>query len=203
MKTRLIDLPSYKINDYKIIMVPHQDLSSKVTEARKVFNEKFRPETPIKSRPELVLVTFKQLQANEDRILNRLRLIAMGQPQIKVEIKDFGSFPTHSIFLNVTSKIPLTNLLKKISSDAQRLMKLDADNKPHFFNDFYISIARKLKPWQYEQGWLEFGNINFTGRFIASQMFLMRRKKDEYGYKPVGNFVFQNMPVDTKQGELF
>jgi hypothetical protein len=60
-----------------------------------------------------------------------------------------------------------------------------------------------LKPWQYEKGWLEYSNKNFTGRFIADAMLLLRRPVGEMKYKTVRRFDFQNLPVATKQGELF
>lgn len=196
-------IPGYQVNEYKIILVPHEELSNKILATRKVFNEKFAIEQPIKSLPEVALVTFKQLTMNEERIKARLRIIGMGMPAIKIEIKDFGSFPTHTIFLNVTSKLPVTNLVTKIRTDAQKLMKFDSENKPHFMTDSFITIARKLKPWQYEKAWLEYQHKSFTGRFISSSLLLLKRKEGEFKYRILESFELCNMPVDTKQGELF
>jgi hypothetical protein len=61
----------------------------------------------------------------------------------------------------------------------------------------------KLQPWQYEKGWLEYSNRHFTGRFIADGMLLLRRPIGEMKYQIVQRFEFQNLPVTTKQGELF
>ena len=82
-------------------------------------------------------------------------------------------------------------------------MKLNDDNKPHFILEPHITIARKLQPWQYEKGWLEYSNKNFTGRFIADSMILLKRPVGEMKYQVVQRFEFQNLPVTTKQGELF
>ena len=46
-------------------------------------------------------------------------------------------------------------------------MTLNKDNKPHFMNDPHLTVARKLLPWQYEKGWLDYSHRHFTGRFIA------------------------------------
>ncbi|MBC8156773.1 hypothetical protein H7X64_01235 [Armatimonadetes bacterium] len=94
-------------------------------------------------------------------------------------------------------------MVKEIRTEAQRLMKLNDDNKPHFILEPHLIIARKLKPWQYEKGWLEYSNKSFTGRFIADAMLLLRRPVGEMKYQIVNRFEFQNMPVTTKQGELF
>jgi len=200
---QLSAIPGYKINEYKVVLVPHEDMNHKILNVRKYFNEKYKVEQPVGSLPEVALVTFKQLQMAEERIINRLKLIAMASHPLKVEIKDFGSFPSHSVFLNVTSKVPLGELSKKIRQDAQRLMKLDNDNRPHFLTDFYFIIARRLKPWQYEKGWLDVSHKSFTGKFIATRMLLLRRPAGEFKYRPIASFDFENLPVETVQGNLF
>src|SRR5258708_40101042 len=111
----------------------------------------------------------------EERIINRVKAIEMGFPPFKVELKDYGSFPSHTIYINVVSKVPVQNLLKEIRSEGQRLMKLNDDNKPHFIMEPHLTIARKLQPWQYEKGCLEYSNKHFTRRFIADAMLLLKR----------------------------
>jgi 2'-5' RNA ligase len=139
----------------------------------------------------------------EERIINRLKLVGMGYPPFKVELKDFGSFPSHTIYINVVSKLPVQGLIKEIRSEGQRLMKLNDDNKPHFIMEPHLTIARKLQPWQYEKGWLEYSNKHFTGRFIADAMLLLKRPVGEMKYHMANRFEFHNLPVTTKQGELF
>lgn len=68
----------------------------------------------------------------------------------------------------------------------------------------HISVARKLAPWQYEKGWLEYSHRHFTGRFIADGMLLLKRPVGEKNYQIVKRFEFQNLLIaTTKQGELF
>ena len=139
----------------------------------------------------------------QERPKNVLHQVAMAQYPFKVELKNFGSFPSHTLYINVTSKVPIQTLVKEIRQDGQRLMKLNDDNKPHFMMEPHLTIARKLKPWQYEKGWLEYSNKHFTGRFIANKMLLLKRPVGELKYLVAGRFDFQNLPVTIKQGELF
>ena len=99
--------------------------------------------------------------------------------------------------------MPIQNLVKSVRAETQKLMKLDDEHKPHFILEPHLTIARKLLPWQYEKGWLEYSNKHFTARFIADSMTLLRRPAGEMKYHIVERFEFQNMPVTTKQGELF
>jgi hypothetical protein len=67
----------------------------------------------------------------------------------------------------------------------------------------HIAIARKLLPWQYEKGWLEYQHRHFSGKFIADGMLLLKRKEGEKKYQAIQRFEFENLPVNTRQGELF
>ena len=64
-------------------------------------------------------------------------------------------------------------------------------------------IAGKLAPWQYESGWLEYAHRHFTGRFIASDMLLLKRRAGDKAWQILERLAFQNLPVAIKQGELF
>lgn len=204
-------------NEYMLILNPHEELRGRIQQVKKDFCEAYQAPIVLSGKPHLTLVRFTQLEIMEERIIQRLRVIAMGYCPFKVELKDFGSFPSHTIFIQVTSKLPIRGLLTEIR-DVQRLMKPDKDHKPHFVEEPYIPIARKLLPWQYEKGWQEYGNRSFTGRFIADGMLLLKRRggdwnvgqssggRNDWASRPwqiSERFAFQNLPVTTRQGQLF
>jgi 2'-5' RNA ligase len=196
-------VPGYKIYEYLLVLSPHEELRNKIMQVKKEFTQSYKVTTALYSKPHLTLVNFVQYQLMEERIINHLKTIAMGYHPIKIELKDYGSFPAHTIYINVTSKVPIQNLIKTIRSETQRLLKLNDDHKPHFIMEPHLTIARKLLPWQYENGWLEYSHKHFTGRFIADAMLLLKRPVNEFKYEIVQRFAFENLPVNTKQGELF
>lgn len=198
-----ITLPGYRVYEYLLVLSPHEELWNKIMKVKEDFADKYQAEYAKWGKPHVTLVNFVQYEMMEERIKNRLQVLGMGITPFKVELKEFGSFPSHTIYINVASKVPVQGLVKEIRTQAQRLMKLNDDNKPHFILEPHLTIARKLKPWQYEKGWLEYSNKDFTGRFIADSMLFLRRPVGEMKYQVVKRFDFQNMPVSTKQGELF
>ncbi len=203
MKNIMNSIPGYCIFEYLLVLNPHEDLRHKITEIKRSFSEKYNSVAAAYNPPQLTLASFVQYEMAEERITNRLKVIGMGNHPLKVELKDYGSFPTHTIYINVISKLPIQGLVKTIRAEAQTLMKLDNDNKPHFMLEPHFNIARKLQPWQYEKGWLEYSHRQFTGRFIADAMLLLKRPLGESKYQVAGRFEFQNLPVVTKQGNLF
>jgi 2'-5' RNA ligase len=202
MKPSPLSLPGYRVNEYLLVLNPHEDLRDKIKGIKEQFYTDYKAPNARWGKPHITLVNFLQYAMMEERIVNRLKTVGMGYHPFKVELKDFGSFPSHTIFINVTTKEPIRELVKEIRP-FQQLLKLNNDNKPHFIDEPHLTIARKLLPWQYEKGWLEYSHKHFTGRFIADSMLLLRRKVGDQPYQIVQRFEFMNLPVTTKQGELF
>ena len=196
-------IPGYRVYEYLLVLSPHEELWNRILKEKEAFAEKYKSDNARWSKPHITLANFLQYELMEERLLNRLKMVAMGFHPIKVELKDYGSFPSHTIYINVLSKLPVQSLVKTIRTEAQRLMKLNDENKPHFILEPHIPLARKLQPWQYEKGWLEYSHKHFTGRFIADGMLLLKRPLGENRYQIVQRLEFQNLAVTTKQGELF
>lgn len=203
MKNIVNSIPGYKIGEYLLVLNPHEELRNKIAQVKQHFYDTYKSQTALYTKPFVTLVSFVQYEIFEERIMNHLKTIAMGFHSIKVELKDYGSFPSHTIYINITSKVPIQSLVKLVRAETQRLMKLDAENKPHFMLEPHLTIARKLLPWQYEKGWLEYSHKHFAGRFIADGMLLLKRPVGEMKYQIVRRFEFQNLLVTTKQGDLF
>jgi 2'-5' RNA ligase len=206
----LKQIPGYNYNEYLLVLNPHEDLRDKIMQVKKEFFEKYKATTALYSKPHITLVNFVQFEMIEERLVNRLKIIAGGYHSFKVDLKDYGSFPSHTIFINVESKQQVQNLGKALRP-AQQLMTLNKNNKPHFINDPHLTVARKLLPWQYEQGWANYSHCYFTGSFIADGMLLLKRslkiQSDVHiltgKYQTVRRFEFMNLPINIKQGELF
>lgn len=197
-----LNLPGYKVNEYLVILNPHEELQEKVLTVKRKFAEDYKIKVYL-ARPNISIVRFTQYEMMEGKIINNLKAIAMGLAPVKIELKDYGSFPTHTIFINVTTKVPYQAMAKKIRASAQKLMKFDEDNKPQFFLEPYIPIAQKISQQVYDKAWLEYSHKHFTGRFIADSMLLLKREKGTKGYQIAERFDFQNLVVGVEQGELF
>jgi len=206
----LKQIPGYNSNEYLLVLNPHEDLHDKIMQVKKEFFEKYKAATALYSKPHITLVNFIQFEMIEERLINRLKIIAGGYHSFKVALKDYGGFASHTIFIKVESKQQVQNLGKALRP-AQQLMTLNKYNKPHFMNDPHLTVARNLLPWQYEKGWPDYSHRHFAGCFMANEMLLLKRslKIQSDGhiltgkYQTVQRFEFMNLPVNTKQGELF
>ena len=188
--------------EYLLVLQPHEALWDDITSIKKKFETDFRFEHIKLGLPHITLAMFKQFPATESRIVQALRNNARTLSPFKIELKGFGSFPSHTIFINIVSKVPIMNVVKTLRQNAQTFMKIDKDNKPFFITDPHLTIARKLQPWQYEKSWLQYQQADFHGRFVANHALLLKRKAGEY-YKPVEKFMFEGLKTEVTQAALF
>jgi len=198
-------LPGYRVFEYNLILNPHDDLQDRIKTVRESFATTFKTESKVGGRPNVGLVTWMQYEMYESRLRDKLKMIGLEYPPFKVELKDFGSYPSHTIYINVASRLPIQNLIREVRERAQSLMKLNPETKPHFLQEPHITVGRKLKPWQYEKGWLEYSHKHFSGKFVADAMLLLKRPQGEKGWQIAERFEFMNLPVQQKseQGVLF
>ena len=197
----LIKMPGYRTAEYILILSPHASLQEKIMRIKKDILEKYDNGFLVNRKPIIRLARFFSYQMMEEKLINHFKIAGMAMPPFKVTIKDFGSFPQHTLFVNVDSRVPLQMLMKDIKS-AKRLMR-SPGQAPYFTNEFNIPLAIKLTPLQYEKMWEEYRRRQFTGHFIADAMLLLKRREGEKNYQIAARFEFQNLPVSVRQGELF
>lgn len=203
MNTQLIkQIPGYNYYEYKIILRPNEYLASRIVEIKKAFCDKFKMGFSEASIIYIPLVSFIQLETKEKQVLHNLQIIADHYRPFNVNLRDFGSLPTHSIFISIETRQQVLNLVKELKS-AQQCMQADRENKAHFINNPFITIASKLLPWQFEKGWLEYKYHCFTGSFMADEMVIMKRKIGTFKFLVAKQFAFNDIKKHALQTELF
>lgn len=209
MKTAINFIPSeFKHNEYLIVLTPNEHTSAQINSVKKEFSEKFKTVSGYYNS-QIIIVKFIQLEMIEDRLLTHLQNISVCYKSFLIKLKDYGSFPSHTIFVNIESQLQVRNLVTELKS--VRLLNLDKENKAHFLDHFYISIATKLLPWQYEKAWIEYRKAHFACSFMVNGFTILKREvarvTDHFqpngSYRFLKRFQFMNSPVITAQGELF
>lgn len=198
----LIKMPGYRTAEYILILSPHAGLQEKIMRIKRDILETYDNGFLVNRKPVLRLARFFSYRMMEEKLINHFKIAGMAMPPFKVMLKDYGSFPNHTLFVKADeSKIALQMLMQNIKS-AKRLMR-SPGQAPYFSNEFNIPLAVKLTPLQYEKMWADYRHRQFTGHFIADAMLLLKRNEGDKNYQIAARFEFQNLPVSVKQGELF
>jgi len=192
----------WQLNGYLLVLQPHEDLRQRIMAVKKRFAESYDCPLASATKPHVTLVNFSQYQLMEEKIVHRLKRIVSRHAPFTVELRDFGSFPSHTIYLEVATRNAIVALVKELRT-MQAMLKPDKEHAPHFITEPHLTIARKLLPWQYEKGWLELSNTPFTGTFVADRLLLLKKKAGEKKYQPPLPMAFLNRKTELRQGSLY
>lgn len=193
-------MPGYRINEYRLVVPLPEALQEKIGAIRKGLHEKYGVKQPFGLKPSLTILKCHGFEKSEAKLLERLQHIAMGVPPFKVELEDYAGYPSHTIYINVTTKSPFNDLTKELKK-AKRLMQIPKHD-PHFINEPHLIMAQQLKPKQFANMWLECEHRQFTGRFVADALLLLKRQAAG-AYEVVRRLELLNLPFHVKQGTLF
>ena len=170
-------MPGYRMYEYLLVLDPHEELRNRIEKSRKELVDGYHIIQPPPGRPNVSLVRFSATQMMEERIIHRLQQIAMEEKPFVVELKDFGSYPMHAIFIRIANQQRVLELIKNLKS-ARLLMKA-AGEDPHFLLDPQIALAGRIPKEKYLEAMKEYLHKKFTGRFLADAFLLLKRAKNE------------------------
>lgn len=192
----------HQIAEYLLVLEPHEALKQTIQSVKQHFADKYDCPTAAYSKPHITLLKCMQFSMTETRWIPKLQRIIEGTTTFMVELENFGNFPTHTIYIQVKTKNQIVELVKSLK-EIQSLVKLDKEHKPHFITEPHFTIARKLQHWQFEQGWNEYSNSAFSGRFMADHVLLMRKRLEEKKYEVIGRFKMLGVKQTVEQMQLF
>lgn len=192
----------YPLADYLLVLEPPPALDQTIRAVKKHFAETYECPQAAYSKAHITLLRFTQYIQTEARLLHRMEQLIRTFAAFPITLSGFGSFPTHTIFIQVETRNDIVALVKGLRP-IQSMLKLDQEHKPHYITEPHLSIARKLLPWQYEKGWLELSHTDFTGRFMAKQVLLLRKKTGDRHYETIRRFQLEGIRQLVEQTALF
>ncbi len=196
-----VQVPGHQLYEYLLVIDPPAGLRHKIEKSRLQLTEKYHIQQPQTGRPHISLVRFTAIKMLEEKIIDRLHLIAMAEKPFLIELQGYGSYPMHAVFIKIANQPRILQLIRNLK-EARRLMKSGGDD-PHFLQDPQIALAGRLPKEKYLVLMKEYLHKQFTGKFFADAFLLLRRAKQEKRYQVVRRFEFQYLPVSIAQGVLF
>ncbi len=196
-----LSIPGYQVIEYLLVLDPHEGLRHKIEKCRLELIEKYHIQQPQTGRPHVSLVRFSAYKMAEEKLINRLQIIAMADKPFMVALQDYDSYPMHAIFIKIANQPRVLQLIKNLKQD-RPLMKAGGED-PHFLEDPQIALVGRIPKDKYLEIMKEYLHKKFTGKFFADAMLLLRRAKGERRYQIVKRFEFKCLPVTAAQGVLF
>lgn len=196
-------MPGYRLNQYRLILLPQEDLAWRILQQRRMLVAKF-PEVRVAfTRPYIALADFMQYEMKEERLQHRLRCAAMAQHAFRIQLRGFEMQPQGQLSVAVEDPTPIKNLIGQVRFEARRLMKLNEHTKPHFAKDPVLPLAFRIPEDQMEQVSHAYEGKRFEGKILADAMLLLKKPQGQVQWQIAGRYEFMNLPVTAQQGCLF
>lgn len=198
----ILELPGSAIAEYLLVVQPHEDLSNRIMQEKQAFATTFDCSTAVFGQPQIVIAKIVQRIWSEPNWLRRIARTLSETSPFTITLENYGSFPSHSIYLQVKTKTAIVSLVKALRQHGKYLY-YDAAYKPHFITEPHLTIARKLLPGQYEKAWQAYRHQFFSGMFLAKEVLLLRRRLSEKHYQIMERFSLEGKRQEVVQGGLF
>ncbi len=195
-------LAAYAFAEYLLVLEPHESLADEIQQIKKMIQKNYGCLVSLKETPHISLVRFQQYEMMEQRIKRRLEGMVNAESPFLVELDGFGGLPTHSVFIRVSTQKGILTLQQKIKS-FQQLLKADKERKPHFILQPYMAIASHMSNEQFEQCFTFVSNTHFSGRFMADQLILLRKREGEKRFTELMRCPMKHTLSTCSQPELF
>jgi hypothetical protein len=194
-------MPGYRIAEYRLIIPLSEALQQTIMQVRKDLHDRYRIPIPFELKPSLTILHCHAYEGMEAKLIERMQQVATRNSCFKVELQNFAAHPSHTIYIHVATCSPFNELCKELK--VVRSLTKVPEHDPHFINEPHLLIAQKLKPFQFTRIWMDCEHTQFTGRFMANSMVLLKRSVAGNQYEEVRQFEFASLAHSVKQGTLF
>ena len=197
----LVRMPGHALQEYRIVIAPHEALRERIMKKRTEFRDRHGASGYLPPAC-LTLARFHQHLMNEERTIAHIERIAMGMAPFRLSIRGFNSLPDHALFFHTERNTGLRKLTAEIKGMG-RLLHPDPDHKAHIIPEPHIALATRLRPEQFSAAWAEWAARPFSADILAEALLVLKRVPGDTRSQVVARLEFRNLPVTTKQGELF
>lgn len=201
MDTPALSLPGYRVHEYRLALELPEPLRERVAHLRERLHERHRVKPPFELQPSLTVLQCHAFEKTEARFTERLQQVTRSLSPFLVELENFAAYPSHTIYIHVPTRSPFQDLVKELKK-LQWLMNIPGQ-EPHFIPEPHLVLAQRLKPMQFIGMWMECEHSEFSGRFLAEGLTLLRRRADGGPWEVLRRLELQQLPSAVKQGCLF
>lgn len=82
MEQSTLKLPGYAQHEYLLVLEPHEELKNRIKAVKDEFADTYQHDMARWTKPHITLINFVQYAMMEQRVINKLKLLAMGLPPI-------------------------------------------------------------------------------------------------------------------------
>lgn len=169
---------SLKPSLYFIALIPHSELSDKITAVKYDFSRNYQSSKALKVMPHITLQNpFSRMESFETEFHLRLQDFFSAFHSFNVQLSGYDCFNKNTnkvIFINVVKNDLLSELRKKLIYFLREEMNFSAKESAYSFHPHVTVAYRDLSTEQFNKAWLIYKNKTFEGTFVTNAVYLLK-----------------------------
>lgn len=194
-------VPGHRVCEYRLMIPLPEVLGETIWKIQVGFYERYKITLLTTPNPSLTLLNCHAYEGTQDKLVERIQQVATRIAAFPIELQNFNTCAGNSIGINVANQNAIYELTKELKV-IKSLINLP-EHEPAFVAEPCIVIAKNLKPFQFIRMWMDCERQQFTGKFIAKEMTLLKRSIHNDNFEPLRRFEFTSVVSGIKQGVLF
>ncbi len=156
------------------------------------------------SRPHITVAQFFAWEKNEAAIIQLIVDAAAAYKPFCIRLENYGSFPQHTVYINVAAGETLKNLSADLRyAICQRLIRDTGNRKPHFLTRAHLTMVRRLERGHWYSARRVFRRLSYRSAFTATGMFLLKWLPEKEAYREIAQIPFSGRKPRPQQLGLF
>ena len=157
---------------YFVAIEPHPELSSRIREIQKDFNDRFQSGKAYCNFPHITVIPpFMHDEQNESEVVGHFQKTVIENSPFIVSLKGFQCFPN--------KKNPVIFIHPEMSDALKSIHRVFNESMEHFnyvrsFNPHVTVAYRDLTPENFEKAWKEYEDKNFKEEFKVDKIGLYK-----------------------------
>ncbi len=165
---------------YFIALLPHKQLSERITELKNDFARNYNSAAALRVMPHITLQNpFKRSPETEVEMHLRLQEFFEKYPAFDIEMSGFNCFDkpkpkTNVLFVDVVKNEQLFQLHKSLMYFLQNELKFTPRETPYSFHPHITLAYRDLTADNFNKAWAVYKDKPFKGTFKADAAYLLK-----------------------------
>jgi len=203
----IYDSAKHVYYEYLLMITPSYGTAKSMIEIKQIFSNDFGCRFAANLHPHITMVNFIQPFTAEPKVFQWFKNHASYVNAIHVDLKDFGKFDSHTIYVKINDHKEIVELVNNIRRNFAAKLNV-ANLKPIFVSHPHLTIARGMTSDQFNIAWNAWEKKTYNESFTATNMVLIKRPYDIFkgvsigNYKKVSEFDFEGKNIYGRQTSM-
>jgi 2'-5' RNA ligase len=176
--------------EHMLLANPDDRIYLKVQSKKEFFFQQHGAVIAVKTRPHITVAKSKAKGSVGELLCDCIQKVCNLPYSFTVALKNYGSFPSHAVYINVHNAKPFGLLAQNLSVIESMMISPHECRITFLVDKPHMTIARGLDLEVYRRAIAEYKRFSFFDLFTINKLILLKRSGPYAKWQPVREFCF-------------